>query len=403
MKSSLLTPAINATGVILHTGLGRAVLAPSARQAVMDMTAGYCTLEIDVETGKRGSRHEIVSQALCTLTGAEAALVVNNNAAAVMLILNTLAAGREVIVSRGQLVEIGGSFRMPDVMAESGARLVSVGATNQTTVDDYRRAITDRTALLMAVHRSNFEIVGDDVEVPLDDLVALGRETGIPVAHDLGSGALVDLSRYGLRKEPTVPESVAAGVDITCFSGDKLLGGPQAGIVVGAGQYLDRMKANPLMRALRVDKMTFAALRATLDLFLDEEALRMHHPVIRMLTEPLDALEQRAADLTARLADVFRDTVRIAVDDAVSEIGGGSLPAQMLPTKVIVLTPQSGSNHDLADLFRNHVPPIFGRLHREHFLLDIRTIQPNEIPLIVSAARMAAEQRNQLRIADCGL
>ena len=387
MTHRLFTPAVNGTGVILHTGLGRAVLPSAAQQTVLDMTAGYCTLEIDMETGKRGFRHDIVSSILCELTGAETALVVNNNAAAVMLILRALAVDREVIVSRGQLVEIGGSFRMPDVMAESGARLVSVGATNRTTIEDYRRAITDRTALLMAVHRSNFEIVGDDVEVPLDHLVALGRETGIPVAYDLGSGVLLDLSVFGLQREPTVPDSIAAGVNIVCFSGDKLLGGPQAGIIVGDARYLDLMKTNPLMRALRVDKMTFAALMATLELFREPETLHTTHPVIRMLAEPIESLENRAHDLANRLSGVFPDVVRVSIEDAVSEIGGGSLPSQQLPTRVVALTPATVSNHEMAVRFRRHTPPIFGRLYRDQFLLDVRTIRPDDLPVIESAAR----------------
>lgn len=382
-----LATAVNGTGVILHTGLGRAVLPPAARQAMLEIAAGYCTLEIDVQTGKRGARNDIVNALLHELTGAETAVVVNNNAAAVMLILHALALDREVIVSRGQLVEIGGSFRMPDVMTQSGARLVSVGAVNHTTIEDYRRAITDRTALLMAVHRSNFEVVGEDVETPLEELVALGRDTGIPVVHDLGSGVLLDLSRYGLHREPTVPDSVAAGVDIVCFSGDKLLGGPQAGIIVGDAVYLDRIKKDPLMRALRVDKMTFAALAATLELFRDQDTLPLTHPVIRMLAESVETLEQRAQDLAGRLGRIFQKTVGVSIESDVSEIGGGALPSQQLPTRVVALAPSRVSNHEIAACFRRHTPPVFGRLSGDRFLLDVRTLRPEDLPHIEQGAQ----------------
>jgi L-seryl-tRNA(Ser) seleniumtransferase len=387
MAHDLLKPAVNGTGVILHTGLGRAVLSDAARAAVMAMTARYCTLEIDTASGKRGSRHDIVTGLLCELTGAESALVVNNNAAAVLLLLHALARDREVVVSRGQLVEIGGSFRMPDVMAESGARLVSVGAVNHTTIDDYRQAITPHTALLMAVHRSNFEIVGEETSVPIQALATLGREASIPVAYDLGSGLLIDPARFGLKPEPAVPESVAAGVDVTCFSGDKLLGGPQAGIVVGSTSLLDRMKADPLMRALRVDKMTFAALHATLDLFRDPDRLPETHPVIRMMSTSPASLASRAQDLAGRLAAVFSDAVTVTVASSLSEIGGGSLPAQQLPTWVVGLTPAAGAPHTLAEAFRLQDPPVFGRLAGDRFLLDVRTLLPDDPPLIEQAAR----------------
>ena len=385
MHEPLLSPAINGTGVILHTGLGRAVLPDTVREAMLQM-AGYCTIEVDIKTGKRGSRHEIVTESLCALTGAQAAAVVNNNAAAVMLILNALAHGGDVIVSRGQLVEIGGSFRMPDVMAESGARLVSVGAVNNTTIDDYRGAITDDTSLLMAVHRSNFEVVGEDTEVTLDQLVALGRETGIPVVHDLGSGALVDLSRFGLQREMTVQGSIASGVSVVCFSGDKLLGGPQAGIIVGEVRFLDEIKSNPLMRALRVDKLTFAALSATLDLFNDLDTLPVRHPVIRMLAEPMEDVTLRADALCGRLQTIFEHRITVTVEPSTTEIGGGTMPSHQLPTRVVVLTPHAVSNHRVADLFRHQAPPVFGRLHRDRFLLDARTLTQHDCGFIQDMA-----------------
>ncbi len=397
MHEPLLSPAINGTGVILHTGLGRAVLPDTVREAMLNMS-GYCTIEVDIDTGKRGSRHEIVTESLCALTGAQAAAVVNNNAAAVMLILNALAREGDVIVSRGQLVEIGGSFRMPDVMAESGARLVSVGAVNNTTIDDYRDAITDDTTLLMAVHRSIFEVVGDVLDVPLDQLVARGGEADIPVVHDLGSGALVDLSRFGIQRETTVQDSIASGVSVVCFSGDKLLGGPQAGIIVGEFPYLDEIKSNPLMRALRVDKLTFAALSATLDLFNDLDMLPVRHPVIRMLAEPMEDVGLRAEALCGRLQTIFEDRITVSVESSTTEIGGGTMPSHQLPTRVVVLTPHAVSNHRVADLFRHQAPPVFGRLHRDRFLLDTRTLTQEHCDLIQDMALKINAEINQVDI-----
>lgn len=392
MLSCILNPAVNATGVLLHTGLGRAVLPGAAQGAILALTDRYCTLEIDTESGKRGSRHDIVTDFLCELTGAESALVVNNNAAAVMLILHTLAQGRDVILSRGQLVEIGGSFRMTDVMAQSGARLVSVGATNHTTQEDYRQAITPQTGLLMAVHRSNFAIIGEDVSVTVSELVTIGRQTGIPVVHDLGSGLMIDVSPFGLRHEPTVPESVSAGVDLTCFSGDKLLGGPQAGLVVGRKSLIDQMKQNPLMRAFRVDKLTLAALLATLELFRYPDRLQQTHPVIRMMADTLETLTVRADALAERLRRITSTLWRVAVQPSESEIGGGALPDQRLPTRVVALYPNGPSPHALARLFRLGQPAIFGRIGSECLLFDVRTLLPEDPPLIEEVARQVAAQ-----------
>ena len=392
MPSTLLKSAVNGTGVILHTGLGRAVLPQVARDAVMAMTDRYCTLELDITSGKRGSRHDLVTELLCELTGAQSALVVNNNAAAVMLILHALARDKEVIISRGQLVEIGGSFRMPDVMAQSGAELVSVGTTNRTELVDYEAAITDRTAIIMEVHRSNFEIVGEETSVMLEDLVDLGTKTGIPVVYDHGSGAMTDLSQYGLGTDRTVPESVSAGVQVTCFSGDKLLGGPQAGILVGQKEWLDRMKNDPMMRALRVDKMIFAALHATLELFLDPEKLPALHPVTRMISESTSSLEHRAHILADRLRLQFAHRCGIHVNEATSEIGGGALPVRQLPTFVVAITPEVWSNHALAKAFRLQQPAIFGRLVKDQFWLDVRTIMPGDIPVIEHATQAVVTQ-----------
>ena len=389
-----LTPAVNGTGVILHTGLGRAVLSEAARQAVADVIEGYCTLEINAGTGKRGSRHDLVSGLLCALTGAESAIVVNNNAAAVMLILHALARDREVIISRGQLVEIGGSFRMPDVMAAGGARLVGVGATNHTELDDYRAAITDRTALIMAVHRSNFDLAGMDVSVSLDELATLGRERDIPVVYDQGSGALIDLAaygRHGLVSGYTVREALDRGVDVVCFSGDKLLGGPQAGIIAGRRDLLDRMKKDPLMRAFRADKMVYAALQATLELFADPDRLADSHAVTGMIDASAGELESRAHRLAEGLADRFAHRVGVTVEESSAEIGGGALPVQQLPSRVVALRPEGWTNRQLAAAFRRQSPPVFGRLSGDRFLLDLRTLEERAFPVVEAAAGEIAD------------
>ncbi len=380
---------MNGTGVILHTGLGRAVLSDAARRAVADAVEGYCTLEIDAGTGKRGSRHDLVSGLLCALTGAESAIVANNNAAAVMLILHALAQDREVIISRGQLVEIGGSFRMPDVMAAGGARLVGVGATNHTEPEDYRAAITDRTALIMAVHRSNFDLAGMDVSVPLDELAALGRECGIPVVYDQGSGALVDLEAYaqhGLDSGYTVREALERGIDVVCFSGDKLLGGPQAGIIAGRRDLLDRMKKDPLMRAFRADKMVYAALQATLELFSDPDRLADCHAVTGMIAASLGELESRAHRLAEELAGRLGHRVDVTVEESSAEIGGGALPVQPIPSHAVALQPVGWTNRQLAAAFRRQSPPVFGRLSGDRFLLDLRTLGERAFPVVEAAA-----------------
>ena len=387
-----LSPALNGTGVILHTGLGRAVLSEAARRAVADVAEGYCTLEIDAGTGKRGSRHDLVSALLCALTGAESAIVVNNNAAAVMLILHALALDGEVIISRGQLVEIGGSFRMPDVMAAGGARLVGVGAANHTELEDYRAAITDRTALIMAVHRSNFDLAGLDVSVSLDELAALGRERDLPVVYDQGSGALIDLAAHGLDSGYTVREALDRGIDVVCFSGDKLLGGPQAGIIAGRRDLLDRMKKDPLMRAFRADKMVYAALQATLELFSDPDKLADRHAVTGMIAASTEELESKARRLAGRLTDCFDHRVGVTVEESFAEIGGGALPVQQLPSRVVALRPVAWTNRQLAAAFRRQSPPVFGRLSGDRFLLDLRTLEERAFPLVETGAREIARQ-----------
>ena len=381
-----LQSAVNGTGVILHTGLGRAPLSGAARRAVLEIIEGYCTLEIDRFSGKRGSRHDLVSDTLCELTGAESAIVVNNNAAAVMLILHALALNCEVVISRGQLVEIGGSFRMPDVMVAGGVRLVSVGSTNHTEVNDYRSAVTERTAIFMAVDRSNFDFAGHDQSVSLKALVSLGREKGIPVVYDQGSGTMIDLSPYGLDGGNTVRDALENGVDVVCFSGDKLLGGPQAGIIVGNRELINRMKTDPLMRAFRADKMVYAALRATLELISNSKELESDHGVISMLAATSRQLESRARRLAGRLRTHLYNRADNTVDASQSEIGGGALPVQQLPSHAVSLRPFVGTNRQLAAAFRRFDPPVFGRLSGDRFLIDVRTLSKRDLRVVERAA-----------------
>jgi L-seryl-tRNA(Ser) seleniumtransferase len=382
---------INATGVVLHTNLGRAPLAEQARQAVSDVVANYSNLELDLETGRRGSRYAPLEKLLTTLTGAEAALVVNNNAAAVLLALSTMARGQEVIVSRGQLVEIGGSFRIPEVMEQSGAHLVEVGATNKTYPEDYRRAINNNTALLMHVHTSNYRIVGFTRETTVGELVELGQEFNLPVVSDLGSGFLIDLSRFGLPWEPTVQETVGAGADIVTFSGDKLLGGSQAGIIIGKRIYIDRMKKNPLTRAIRIDKMTVAALEATLRLYLDEEQALVEVPTLKMLTITLDQLQQKASELAVLLREVAGSRALVKVAESLSAVGGGAMPTAAIPTAVVVVQPGKGSAGELQEVLRRGEPAVMGRVQEEKLLLDVRTIASGEFQLLAGALAKALQ------------
>jgi L-seryl-tRNA(Ser) seleniumtransferase len=370
---------INATGVVIHTNLGRSVLPAEAMARINAVGAGYSNLEFDLATGKRGSRYSLVEELLCRLTGAEAALVVNNNAAAVLLALDTLAKGREAIVSRGQLVEIGGSFRIPEVMARSGARLVEVGATNRTHLRDYQAAITEETALLLKVHTSNYRIIGFTAEVPLAELVALGREHHLPVMEDLGSGCLLDLSRFGLLKEPTVREVVAAGPDVVTFSGDKLLGGPQAGIIVGRREVIARLKRNPLTRALRIDKFTLAGLEAVLRLYQDERQALRQIPTLAMLSLTREEIATKARRLKRLLAKPLAGHCRVGILPAVSRVGGGALPEYDLPTVAVSLEPAPFSVNDLEVRLRLAPEPVVGRIENDLFLLDLRTVADSEI------------------------
>lgn len=377
--------AVNAMGIILHTGLGRAPLPESAQKNLMDVIAHYSTLQIDSETGKRGDRYRTVEKLLIQITGAEAGLVVNNNAAATLLILNTLAEGKEVIVSRGELVEIGGSFRIPDVMKRSGATLKEIGTTNRTHLKDYQNAITEETGCILKVHQSNYKMIGFTKQITIKELAPLARAHQLPLVDDLGSGALVDLSKWNLPKEPTVQDSVSHGADVTCFSGDKLIGGPQCGIIVGKKEIIDRMKKNPLTRALRCGKMTYAILEATLRLFIDEELLQNSHPVIKMLTEPVDQVKKRAQRLKRRLHDILGDNGIIEVRQDVSEVGSGSLAGYSLATWVVAIKSIHLSAENLAKNLRLSNPPIFCRVKGNQVLLDCSTIRKDELPMIQKA------------------
>ncbi len=391
---SNLRRVINATGVVLHTNLGRSVLSRRARQAIIEVTSGYSNLELDLDTGLRGSRYAPLEPLLTRLTGAQAALVVNNNAAAVLLALSTLARGRESIVSRGQLVEIGGSFRIPEVMEQSGARLVEVGTTNKTHPDDYRRAVNENTALLLHVHTSNYRIVGFTSETTVAEMVSIGREYSLPVMSDLGSGFLVDLSSYGLPPEPTVQEVVGAGPDIVTFSGDKLLGGPQAGIIVGKRHLIELMKKNPLNRAVRIGKMTVAALEATLREYLDEEKrVAREVPTLKMLTRTQSELEQKVSELAGCLIDALGNKAEVKVERSVSAVGGGAMPTAALPTPVAVVRPREISAGELQAILRQGEPAVMGRVQEDKLLLDVRTICDTEFHSLVEALAGALEQR----------
>jgi L-seryl-tRNA(Ser) seleniumtransferase len=365
---------VNATGTILHTNLGRALL-PQAAIDAMAAVAGYpVNLEYDLAAGKRGRREEMIQRLLVELTGAEAATVVNNNAAAVLLGLNTFAQGKEVIVSRGELIEIGGAFRIPEVMAKSGAILKEVGSTNRTHPADYENAINDKTALLLKVHTSNYKVVGFTSEVTLDQLVAIGKKRELPVMEDLGSGALIDLSSYGLPKEPMVSERIRAGADLVTFSGDKILGGPQAGLMVGRLEWIGRINKNHLQRALRCGKLTLAALEATLRLYLQSPNITQAIPTLRAFTRPLDEIREFGEVVLPKLQTTLGNGFRLTLEDSTSQIGSGALPTEELPTIVITVENKNLSATRIAEQFRSAVPPIIGRIKDDRFLLDLRTI-----------------------------
>jgi L-seryl-tRNA(Ser) seleniumtransferase len=382
-----LIPLINATGVVLHTNLGRALLCKEALTNIQTIAASYSNLELNVETGKRGLRYTAVEALICELTGAQAALAVNNNAGAVLLALNTLAQGTDVVVSRGELVEIGGSFRVPDVMVKSGCRLKEVGTTNRTHLKDYAQAVTDTTGMLLKVHASNYRIQGFTASVSLEELVNLGQTHQIPVMEDLGSGTLVDLSAYGLPLEPVVSDSVKTGADVVTFSGDKLLGGPQAGIIVGKKQAIDRIKSNPLTRALRIDKLTLAALEATLRLYRDERRAIEEIPTLRMLTMSHEDTCRRAAILEEQVRKACGPQDSVELMDLTSRPGGGSFPDLTLPTRCVTLVPAGMSVAALERRMRLSSPPIIARIENSRYILDPRTIQPGQEAVISSTLK----------------
>ena len=378
-----LRPVINGTGIVLHTNLGRARMSHEAALAAMQVAENYNTLEYDCRQGRRGSRYDHVESLLCQLTGAEAALAVNNNAAAVMLILGALAKDKQVIVSRGELVEIGGSFRVPEIMEQSNSALAEVGTTNKTHPQDYERAITDQTAALLKVHTSNYKIMGFTEDVPLEQLAEIGRRRGLPVIYDLGSGALTDLAAYGIESEPTVQWACQAGADIVSFSGDKLLGGPQAGIVVGKKSYIDVMKKIPLTRAVRIDKLTLAALEATLRIYLEPEQINQKIPTYQMLSMPLEEIQAKGRRLLEKLAEVPGLHGQLVEEQG--QVGGGSVPAQMIPTWAVALRHESVTPDQLETRLRLLPLPIIGRISKDRFLLDMRTTQEEYLDYIAQS------------------
>ena len=380
LRRSRLRPVVNATGVILHTNLGRAPLAAAAADATAGIAGRYSTLEFDPLTGRRGRRHDLLGELLRYLTGAEATAVVNNCAAAVLLMLTALAKGKEVIVARGELVEIGGGFRMPEVMRLSGARMVEVGTTNRTRAEDYAAAVTPKTVAIMKVHASNFQVVGFTESVELKPLAAIARQHQLLLLHDLGSGALLDTTAFGLAAEPRIQDSLLSGVDLVASSADKLLGGPQAGLLFGRADLVERVMKHPLARAVRVDKLTIAALAATLDLYLTQSFGDV--PIWTMLGTSLDSLRSRAQAWQSRLAELG---VAVELAAAESTVGGGSLPGERLPTTVVVITPRQGGATDLLRRLREHEPPVIGRIVEERVLLDPRTVLPDEDDVVVDA------------------
>jgi L-seryl-tRNA(Ser) seleniumtransferase len=377
-----LCSVINLTGTLLHTNLGRAPLSPAAIDAMVNASAAV-NLEFDLVKGRRGDRDDLVNKLLCRLSGAEASTVVNNNAAAVYLALNSLANRRRVVISRGELVEIGGSFRMPDIVKKSGCKLVEVGTTNRTHLKDYRAALDEGGQLLLRVHTSNYKVVGFTHEVPLEQLVELGREYDVPVVVDLGSGALVDPERWGLHGEPTVQEAVNAGADLITFSGDKLLGGPQSGIAVGKAKWIKRLKQNPMKRALRCDKLILAALEATLREYQSPQTVEQNLPACRLISRSLEDIEQLAVIVLPCVERWAKDRARVELVDGKSQVGSGALPDATLPTRLIALTPFKGSPQTLARALRELKPPVIGRVHKGQVLLDLRGLL--EAALLIKA------------------
>ena len=372
---------INGTGTILHTNLGRAIISKKHADYLSEVVTSYSNLEYNLEEGKRGERYSHFEKLICKITGAEAAMAVNNNAAAVMLVLSSMAAEREVIVSRGELVEVGGKFRIPDVMKSSNAHLVEIGTTNKTHLEDYEDAISENTGAFLKVHTSNFKILGFTESVSIEELCKLGREKDIPVIEDIGSGVLVDLSKYGLEYEPTVQDSIKAGVDVVSFSGDKLLGGPQAGIIVGKKKYIDKMKKNPLTRAFRIDKFTATILEMIFHEYLNEEDAIKNIPVLSLITKDLKEIEKNTNDLFNKI-EKLKDVADINVEDTLSQIGGGSLPAERIKSKSVTIMPKNISTQSLEAKLRAGKNPVVGRISEEKLILDMRTVLEDEIDIL---------------------
>lgn len=378
-----LKKVINATGTVVHTNLGRSLLSETFKDDLWEAASRYSNLEYNLEKGERGSRYDHLTNTIKRLTKAEDVLVVNNNAAAVLLVLSTLAKDKEAIVSRGELVEVGGSFRIPSIMELSGAKLVEVGATNKTHLKDYENAINEDTSVLMKVHTSNYRILGFTKSVEIDELSEIGKKYNIPVIEDLGSGVFIDLSKYGLSYEPTVLDSINKGADIVTFSGDKMLGGPQAGIIVGKKEYIDKMKKNQLTRALRVDKLTICALEATLRMYLDEERAIKEIPTLRMLTYKIEELEEKAKKLL-NMINKLNLEADICIEAGLSQVGGGSMPLETIKTKVISITPNNMNVSTLEKKLRLGEANIIARVYDNKYILDVRTIFDDEYEIIVN-------------------
>ena len=375
---------VNATGVILHTGLGRAPLPSVARAAIEQVTVGYCNLEFDLESGRRGERVHHVEELICEASGAAAAAVVNNNAAAVLLLLDTLARGREVVISRGQRVEIGGSFRMPDIIAASGAQLREVGTTNRTHLRDYEEAVGPDTGAMLVVHPSNYKVQGFTAEVSLADLAALGRRVDVPLIYDLGGGVLVDLEQWGLPHEPVVAASLAAGVDLVSFSGDKVLGGPQAGIIAGRQAYVERIRKNPLMRALRCDKLVYVTLEAVLRLYrMPPEQLAMALPTLTMMSAGIDVVQRRAQQLIDLVSGEVRDALRMEIVESSAQAGSGAMPLAELASRAVAIAP--GAMGVEASARRLRRQGVVGRIAQDRLFLDMRTVADEEVPWVARA------------------
>lgn len=383
-NSYKLKKVINGTGVVIHTNIGRSLIGDEVMENIVEIATNYSNLEYNLEKGERGLRYDHLEDIIIEITGAESAMVVNNNAAAVLLVLSTIAKDREVIVSRGELIEIGGSFRIPDVMEQSGAKLISVGTTNKTHIWDYENAISEETSALLKVHTSNYRILGFTSSVSGEELFTLSQKYNIPLIEDLGSGVLIDLSKYGLEYEPTVQDSINNGVDVVTFSGDKLLGGPQAGIIVGKKKYIDAMKRHPLTRAFRIDKFTISALEATLKLYLDEQEAIKKIPTLRMLTIEKNELENKAKRLYNRLIEnVESKNCHIEIVDDYSEVGGGSLPLEKMDTKCIRIELENLSITELESYLRSYKIPIITRVYKDKIYIDLRTVKEDEFDIIV--------------------